>query len=107
MGIALLSTVVTRREQFHDWIIGEHVTMYDLATQGRLATVQASFEAKGFDAATALTQAYGSIKQLVRREANIMAFNDAFMLVGVSLLISAGLVWFCQRPKPGAAAAAL
>ncbi len=105
-GIAILSTVVTRREQFHDTRIGERVTAYDLAVQGRLQSIQAQFEARGFDPTTAMRQAYGVVKRTVRRDANIMAFNDAFLIVGISLLVGAILVWFCKRPQPGAAAAA-
>lgn len=105
-GIAILSTLVTRREQFHDTRIGERVTAYDLAVQGRLSTLQARFEALGFDPTTAMRQAYGAIKRTVRRDANIMAFNDAFLVVGIGLLVGAVIVWFCKKPKPGAAAAA-
>ena len=36
VGTAILDTVVTRREQFHDFRIGERVTAYGPAVQGRL-----------------------------------------------------------------------
>ena len=106
VGIAILSTVVTRREQFHDERIGESVTAFSLAAQGRLQSIQAQFVARGFDPTTAMNQAYGVVKRTVRREANIMAFNDAFLIVGISLLLGAIIVWFCKKPQPGAAAAA-
>src|SRR5205823_10682870 len=50
VGIAILSTLVTRREQFHDLRIGELVTVYAPATQARLAEVQWNFMSKGLDA---------------------------------------------------------
>ena len=106
VGIAILSTVVTRREQFHDERIGESVTAFSLAAQGRLESIQAQFVARGFDPATAMNQAYGVVKRTVRRDANIMAFNDAFLIVGISLLIGGMMVWLCKKPSPGAAAAA-
>ncbi len=106
VGIAILDTVTVRREQFHDFRIGERVTAYDLAVQGRIQSVQDSFIARGFDPATALSQAYGVIKRTVQRDANIMAFNDAFIIVGVSLLFGAIIVWFCKKPAAGAGAAA-
>ncbi len=99
VGIAILSTVVTRREQFHDFRIGERVSAYDLATQGRVASVTNSFVARGFDPVTAQNQAYGSLKQTVRREANILAFSDAFLVVAVGLFVAAGLVWFCKKTE--------
>ena len=105
VGIAILSTVVVRREQFHDFRIGERITAYDLALQGRIASSTAQFTQKGFAPDQAMQQAYGALKMVVRRDANIMAFNDAFLLVGISLLVGAVLVWFCKRPDAGAAAA--
>ncbi len=105
VGIAILSTVVVRREQFHNFRIGERVTAYDLAVQGRIASTQAQFIAKGFSPDIAMKQAIGALNRVVQREANIMAFNDAFLIVGVSLLVGAVLVWACKRPDPGKAAA--
>jgi DHA2 family multidrug resistance protein len=104
VGIAILSTLITRREQFHDWRIGERITIYDPATQQRLAALQPNFISKGADPVTALNQSLGALQQLVRREANIMAFNDAFLFVTIGLALAAILVWFCQRPQPGKAA---
>jgi DHA2 family multidrug resistance protein len=98
-GIAILSTLVTRREQFHDLRIGELVTVYSPATQARLAAVQENFVNKGFDAPTALKQSYAVIKSLVTREAFIMAFNDAFLVISVTLLVCAAAIWFCKPSR--------
>jgi DHA2 family multidrug resistance protein len=95
-GIAILSTLITRREQFHDLRIGELVTVYSPATQARLAAVQENFMNKGFDATTALKQSYAVIKSLVSREAFVMAFNDAFLVISIALLACAGAIWFCK-----------
>ena len=93
----LLSTVVTRREQFHDARIGETVTSFDPATQARLTMIRSNFISQGFDPATALQQAYRAIKGLMTRDAFIMAFNDAFLIVGVGLVAGAIAVWFCKK----------
>ncbi len=99
-GIAILSTVTTRREQFHDFRIGERVSAYDLAVTQRLASTQAQFVARGFDAETAMNQAYGVLKMAVRKSAQVMSYNDAFLVVAVGLLVGGAAVWFCQRPDP-------
>jgi DHA2 family multidrug resistance protein len=101
VGIAILSTIVTQREQLHDFRIGESITVYDTSLRVRLAPMVQTFIAKGIDPVTAQTQAYGAIKGLVRREANIMAFNDAFLVVGWGLIAGEVLVWFCKKPGPG------
>jgi DHA2 family multidrug resistance protein len=98
-GIAILSTLVTRREQFHDWRIGEEVTAYAPETQSRLAATQRMFMEKGADAVTALHEALAALKQIVRREAYVMAFDDAFLIVGLGLVLGALLVWLCKRPN--------
>lgn len=105
-GIAILSTLVTRREQFHDLRIGENITGHSHATHARIAMLQQSFLDKGFGPATALKQAYSTIKSLVRRDAFIMAFNDAFFVIGIGLLVAAAAIWFCKKPASETAAAA-
>jgi DHA2 family multidrug resistance protein len=97
-GIAMLSTLVTRREQFHDLRIGEAVTAYAPQTQARILALQQDFINKGFDPVTALKQTYAVIKSVMTRNAFVMAFNDAFLVVAVGLLVAAGAIWFCKNP---------
>ena len=104
-GIALLSTLVTRREQFHDLRIGESITAYSPQTQARIASIQQSFVSKGYDPVDALKQAYGILKATTTREAFVMAFNDAFLVIAIGLLVAAGAIWFCKPSKGDAAAA--
>jgi MFS transporter, DHA2 family, multidrug resistance protein len=54
----------------------------------------------------ALQRGYRAIQSIAQREAFIMAFNDAFLVVGVGLLAASVLIWFCKKAqgKPGAAA---
>jgi DHA2 family multidrug resistance protein len=90
---------VTRREQFHDFEIGAYINAYRPVVQERVHTLATTFFNKGYDAVTATNQAYGQINDVVRREASVMAFNDAFLIVGISLLIGAVLVWLCQKTR--------
>ena len=72
----------------------------------RLQTLTSVFVNKGYDAVTATQQAYAQIKNIVRDNAYIMAFNDAFLVLSVSLFVGAVLVWLCRQTRavPGAAA---
>jgi len=72
-----------RREQFHDLRTGESVMAYSLSTQARVDAIQQGFIGKGFDPVTALKQAYAAIKSVVQRDAFIMAFNDAFLVIAL------------------------
>lgn len=87
VGIALLSTMLTRREHFHSARIGESVSIYAPATQIRLDTLTQGFLAQTGDWVAAQGRAIALIDQTVRREAMVMAFGDSFMAIGVILLV--------------------
>jgi len=73
------------------------VNPFRLVVQDRLSQISSIFTAKGYDPVTATKSAYAQLKQLLRREAYVMAFNDAFLVVMVALLIGALLVWLCRK----------
>ena len=106
VGTAMLDTVLTRREQFHDSEIGAFINSYRPVVHERVQSLAAHFMSKGYDAVTAKQQAYGQIGDIVRRDAYIMAFDDAFLIVAISLIICAVLVWLCKKTitKEGAVA---
>ncbi len=106
IGIAILSTLISWREQFHSNRLGENVSLYDPATQQRIDQLTQSFISRGSNPILAHDQAIAAIDNLVRREAFVMAFNDAFYFVGIALLVSAVTLLFCKKVKPGAGAAA-
>jgi DHA2 family multidrug resistance protein len=81
VGIAACSTFVTQREQFHSTRIGETVTSFTLQTQHAEANISSLLRHRGATAYSAHVQAEGVIDNLVRREANVMAYNDAFLLL--------------------------
>ena len=82
VGIAALSTLLTRREQFHSNRIGEDVSLYHAATQQRIDQLAQTFISHGSDPGTAHTQAIKQIANIVQREAYVMAYNDCFYFMG-------------------------
>jgi DHA2 family multidrug resistance protein len=102
IGIALLSALLTFREQFHSNRLGEAVTVYNPLASERLAALTQKFILAGSDAYTAGQQAIGSLDALVRREATLMAFNDCFHVLGLVLFLAIGVAFLC-RPIKGKA----
>ena len=97
VGIALLSTVVARRETFHFSIIGEHITHNGTQAAYRIADMA---RALGHDGTT---RAIAELAKLVRREAFVMAYADAFFLIGIALAVSLiGLLFLSRIPRGGA-----
>jgi MFS transporter, DHA2 family, multidrug resistance protein len=99
IGIALLATMLTNREHFHSARLGESVSNLAPATQLRLDQLTQSFVASGIDAATAANQALAVIDRIVRREAYIMAYNDGFLVMALTLFACIGALWFANKVK--------
>jgi DHA2 family multidrug resistance protein len=103
VGTATLSTVLTKREQFHSNIIGQAVTLSRDEVRERINEMTSYFMAHGVpDAATAQHQAIVAIGTIVRRQALIMGFSDAFAVIGVLLAIAAVAVLFARKIAVGA-----
>ncbi|HEX2885608.1 MDR family MFS transporter [Vineibacter terrae] len=99
VGIATLQTFLTKREQFHSNVLVQSVTLFEEATRTRIAELTDYFLRHGVsDQATAWHRAVIAVGQIVRRQANIMAFSDTFFLLGVSLLVALTAVLLLRRP---------
>lgn len=89
IGTAAIETFFTKREQYHSFIINQHVSLLEPATRNRLADLQQYFMAHGFpDPAGALHRAIIAVGDTIRAEATIMGYADCFALLGVVLVIA-------------------
>lgn len=103
IGIALLSTMVERREAFHFSALAEAITVNATRTQERLAALAAGLHAHVSDAGVAKAQAIAQLAAQVRHEAYIMAYADGFYLVGVGLTLSLAAIALLRKPAKVAA----
>jgi MFS transporter, DHA2 family, multidrug resistance protein len=97
VGIALLSTTITLREQFHSAKIGEGVTIFSHWTRARLQGAAMPFLENLGDPVTAKMKGLLLVDNVVRRQANVMSFNDCFLIVAVALALSSVLILLCDR----------
>src|ERR1700735_483889 len=105
IGTALLATIVTKREQFHSNIIGQAVHLGREEVRARIEQMTNFFLAHGVsDPATAHQQAIISLGNIVKRQALVMGFSDAFAVVGVVLVLSGIAILLTGKPKGGAVA---
>jgi DHA2 family multidrug resistance protein len=89
VGIAALETFVAKREQFHSSIITAHVSLLNAATRQRIASLQGHFLAAGdSDPGTAWHDAVVQIGRTVRAQSYLLAYSDAFYLMGAALLLA-------------------
>ena len=97
IGIASLSTIIERREHMHFSVIAEAMTANATRTQERLHAMIAGFGG-ALDPALARARALATLAAQVRREATVIAYADAFWLVGVGLMISLAAILLLKRP---------
>jgi DHA2 family multidrug resistance protein len=89
IGIAVLETFITKREQFHSSVITARVSLLDEATRERIASLQGHFMANGArDPASAWHEAVVQIGRTVRAQSYLLAYSDAFYLMGTALLLA-------------------
>src|SRR6516165_4797453 len=95
VGIALLQTVLTKREQYHSNVLMQSVSVFEQATRTRLEQLTQYFISHGVaNPADATNRAYVAIGKVVQKQAFILAFSDTFYLLGAALIVAliAGLL---------------
>ncbi len=102
-GIALLSTFVTKREQFHSNHVVETISAYSAATQARIDRLTDLISSRGADLDLAREKAMAMIDAAARREAFTMAYSDAFVLMGAALALGVVAIALVRKPPAGAA----
>jgi DHA2 family multidrug resistance protein len=106
IGIAMLQTFVTVREQFHSNVLTQTVSQLNEATRVRIDSLTQYFLSHGVgDQAEATHQAIVAIGRTVRRQAYVMAYGDTFFLLGVVLLIALAAALLLRKPQLTEAAA--
>ena len=95
IGSALLGTFQVVREKFHSSSIVEHLTLIDPQVAARLQSSSAAYAGVIFDPSARTTQGMQALATSATREANILAYNDVFMLIAVIALLT--MLWIFTR----------
>jgi len=94
VGIAIMTTLLTRYQQVHQSVLTAHVTEYDPAFQQTFAQIKANLMTH-MDPVSATQQAYQVIYGMVQQQAAVLAYIDDFrILTGLCILcIPAGFLF--------------
>jgi DHA2 family multidrug resistance protein len=102
IGIAVLETFVTKREQFHSNVITAHVSLLDATTRERLHALQSYFQSTGVtDPAFAWHQAVVAIGRAIQAQSFLLAYSDAFYLMGSALLLAFATAFAMRKSRGG------
>jgi DHA2 family multidrug resistance protein len=100
IGIAVLQTFLSKREQYHSNVLMQPVSLLGQATRTRIEALTQYFINHGvLDPADASHRALVAIGQVVQKQAFIFAFSDTFYLLGVALIVA--LIATLLLRKPG------
>src|SRR5438445_6355350 len=81
IGIAVATTLLSQRSQFHQATLTGHLTRWDTETYARLGRWTRHFAAQGTDAFTAERQAVAMLYNETVAQAQLLAFADDFWLL--------------------------
>jgi MFS transporter, DHA2 family, multidrug resistance protein len=107
IGIALLTTLLTRRAQTHQNMLVEHISRYDPQYLALAHSLQMRMLEAGGTAAEALRKAQAVIATMIDQQAQLLAYIDDFQLLAVVFICLVPIVFIVKRPRvPGAPGAA-
>ena len=99
VGIAMLQTFLTKREQYHSNVLTQSVSMLEQATRTRIGQLTQYFMNHGVaDHAEATHRALVAIGKIVQKQAFILAFSDTFYLLGAALIVALMAALLLKKP---------
>ncbi|EHL96153.1 transporter, major facilitator family protein [Acetobacteraceae bacterium AT-5844] len=114
MGSAFLGSFVILREKFHSSQIVEHITLANPMVAERVHQLSAAYGKVLTDGQLLNAEGLAFLSQQATREANVLAYNDAFLLIAALaslalafILLHSGYVWLrarlaARQPAPAA-----
>jgi DHA2 family multidrug resistance protein len=100
VGIANVTTLLARRAQIHQAILVSHLTPLDPAYQSAISGASRFLMQQGASATQALNQAQGLVYGNLVRQSTMLAFIDAFWLLGLTFLAMIPLLFFMKKATP-------
>ncbi|MBB5344441.1 DHA2 family efflux MFS transporter permease subunit [Tunturibacter empetritectus] len=99
-GIAFITTMSERRQNFHQDRVGSTIAASSSTLQENIHQTAAYLQAHGFSPADAVTAAYGRVYDQLHAQTQLLAFMDCFHIIGIITLIAAPLVLLTKSFKP-------
>jgi DHA2 family multidrug resistance protein len=98
-GIALITTVISRRTILHRNDLISNLTPDNPIMQQRLTALKNTFMAKGQSADEALRSAYKILDISITKQASVLSYMDIFMYLGVLFIICVPIMFFVKSNK--------
>jgi DHA2 family multidrug resistance protein len=98
VGIAMIQTFLTKREQFHSAILSSQVTLLDESTRQRIEHLAGYFLSSGVsDSSTAYREAVVAVGRGIRHQAFLFGFIDTIIMQSAVLGLGLAAVLFLRK----------
>jgi DHA2 family multidrug resistance protein len=104
IGVAVLTTLVDKREAFHHAVVVEKLSAGDPHVLDRLQALTQVALSKGAALADAQARGLAMLEGIARQQAAVMAFGDTFRATTVLVLIALPLVLMLGKAQKGMSA---
>jgi DHA2 family multidrug resistance protein len=101
VGTSIVTTLVARRSQFHQEILGDYVRAGSPNLQNTVDGLAQRLAHSGLGTQEAQTQAYARIYRTVQVQAASLAYIDTFMVLAVGAAIMFFLTFALKKNDPG------
>ena len=99
VGVALATTLLVRRSQYHQATLVSHVDVWNPETAARLKAWTAQLAQAGVDTFTAERRALAMLYRSTVGQAQVLAYADEFWLLGVLFFVMLPLVLLMRRVR--------
>ncbi|MDQ2799424.1 MAG: MFS transporter, partial [Armatimonadota bacterium] len=104
-GIAVLNTYIADQTAYHRTNLVAHLDSANAAFASQQTGLAHQFMAHGYGLETAKNMALSVIDGRLEAQAMTMSYNDAFLLLMVSFIVTAPAVFLLKKPKAAKPAA--
>jgi DHA2 family multidrug resistance protein len=100
VGTSMVTTILARREQFHQSSLSYHATGYDPAFRDQLAGLSGQLVHAGASPPDAQVQAYGRLYQSLQVQSQTLAYIDAFKILAIAAGVMFLLAFMVRKNDP-------
>ena len=98
-GVAIVTTMLARRAQFHQVHLIEHLAPFDRNFQLTLPQISQILQDRGFVSPLPDRGTLGVIYNQVLQQASMLSFNDVFYILSVMIVLILPLVLLMKKGK--------
>jgi len=102
VGLAIIGTLIDRRETFHTAVLRESLSANSLIGQERVAAGAANWFAQTGDMAYSQMRSLGQIAAQIQQQSMVITFSETFWVLGIALAACVPLALLLKKPQPGA-----